>query len=723
MVNPIPESVRKIWDEWNIRGIILFSLSLQTVLILFAPLRKSTGNKLLISVIWSAYLLADWVAYFGVGLITQRAGDISDGPDHPSKQPAESNELLAFWAPFLLLHLGSPDTITAFALEDNELWPRYLFGFVFQVVAAVYIFLLTIPGNKLLIPTILIFIAGIIKYFERILALYLASVDEFRDSTLRELVKHYQKCDIVIKKDTDYLEVGCQYFKIFKGILVDLMSNFKRVNFVGPFFGDFSPEDALGIIEVELNLVYEVLYTKIQVTHSVLGITLRLICFGSVLAALSVFYFQVEKHGFIEFDVCVTYTLFLGAIALDIIAFSVLIFSDWTFCALRNDDNESRLGNFKNHIATILQWFIILKGSRWQHTHEGGEYEVLVTPFLFRRWSGSVSGLSWIRLWVKAPPSRAQKVESSVHLACDKVNHHFGFAINGFIHNCGIYQIFQLLHIYKIIALLDFMIEKLVALFGLGDTMFQIRVKTSTSLEPLTKELWQFLFHEMKRKAQNANDPEVAIKRICSPTGDCTLQELDTNGDLTAFMKKMTATYRDFSIIESVIIWHVATELLYYTAEKVSNEKTCNAREFSKILSDYMLYLLQLKPTVLNSTASASKFRLRDTCIEASRFFEGKKLNPNPVKFACEKIMLEFNNWELMCSVLNDATKLANQLQKLEKDMKWELVSKVWVELLSYGASHGRPTAHAQQATNGGELISFVWLLLLHFDLVESKPF
>lgn len=155
MVNPIPDSVRKIWDEWNIRGVILFSLSLQTVLISLAPLRKSTGNKLLVSVIWSAYLLADGVAYFGVGLITQRARDVPDGPDRSSKQPAESNELLAFWAPFLLLHLGGPDTITAFALEDNELWP---------------------------------------------------SVDKFRDSTLRELVKHYQKCDIVIKKDTDYLE-------------------------------------------------------------------------------------------------------------------------------------------------------------------------------------------------------------------------------------------------------------------------------------------------------------------------------------------------------------------------------------------------------------------------------------------------------------------------------------------------------------------------------------
>ncbi|KAK9230594.1 hypothetical protein WN944_023566 [Citrus x changshan-huyou] len=687
MVNPIPDSVRKIWDNCNIRGVILFSLSLQMVLILFASLRNGTGNKLVISVVWSAYLLADWVANFGVGLITERARDT---PDH-SKQLAENNELLAFWVPFLLSHLGSPDTITAFALEDNEFWPRHLFGFIFQVVAAVYVFLLTLPGNKLFIPTILMFIAGVIKYFERILALYLASVEKFRDSTLRELAEHYQKRDIVIKKDRCYLEVGCQYFKIFKGILLELMSNFKRVNFAGPFFGDFSPEDALGIIEVELNLVYEVLYTKIQ-------------------------------HGFFEFDVCVTYALFLGAIALDIISFFFLIFSDWTLGALRNGDNESRLGNFKNRIASILHRFIILKSPRWHSHSGGGESEVLDTPFLLRRWSGSVAGLSWITYWVKAPPSRVQKVDSYLHLL-----------IIDFIHRSGVHKIFeditiatnkliQFLRIYKIIALLDFNLEKLVALFGLGDVLFDIRIKTSISHEPLTKELWRFIFDEMKRKAQYADDPEVGIKRIFSATGDCTLQEFDTNGDLMAFMRNMSATYRDFSLIESVIIWHVATELLYYTAEKVSNEKTYNARELSKILSDYMLYLLQLKPALLNSTASFSKFRLRDTCVEAKKFFEEKSLKPNPVKFACEKIMLEFNAWEVLLSVLNDAIKLANELQKLEKDMKWELVSKVWVELLSYGASHCRPKTHAQQVTSGGELITFVWLLLLHFDLVEPKP-
>ncbi|KAL9462106.1 hypothetical protein AB3S75_000160 [Citrus x aurantiifolia] len=474
MLNPIPESVKKIWDDWNIRGVILFSLSLQAVLVLFAPLRKATGNKLIISVIWSAYLLADWAANFGVGLITERARDTPTAEYSSNHRPAENNELLAFWATFFMLHLGGPDTITAFALEDNELWLRHLFGFIFQAVAAVYIFLTSLPGNKLFFPTVLVFIAGMIKYFERIRALYLASMEKFRDSALRGEVEHLQRFhslqqngNVVRKTQGDYLEVGCRYFKLFKLILVDLISSFESLNYEEPLFDDFSPEKALGIIEVELNLVYEVLHTKIQVTHSVLGIILRFVCFCSVVAALSVFHFQVEKHGFNQFDVCVTYTLFLGAIALDIIAFFMLVFSNWTFVALRNDDDKSRLGLFKNRIAAILSWFIILNRPRW-HSQSGGKYEVLATPFLFRKWSGSVSGSSWMRYWLKGSPSRVPKVKSGLHLACRKVIHYLG--IDRLIPCMAIAtnKVIQFLHIYKIIALFD-----------RSDIVYEIRIETS----------------------------------------------------------------------------------------------------------------------------------------------------------------------------------------------------------------------------------------------------
>lgn len=60
--------------------------------------------------------MADWVAAFAIGLISQNQSN-------PFTHEAEVDRaLLAFWASFLLLHLGGPNTITAFSMEDSVLW-------------------------------------------------------------------------------------------------------------------------------------------------------------------------------------------------------------------------------------------------------------------------------------------------------------------------------------------------------------------------------------------------------------------------------------------------------------------------------------------------------------------------------------------------------------------------------------------------------------------------
>lgn len=746
MVNPIPESVKQIWDNWNIRGVILFSLSLQMVLMLFAPLRKGTGNKLIISVIWSAYLLADWAANFAVGLIAENAKDTSE---------KKHKELLAFWAPFLLLHLGGPDTITAFALEDNELWLRHMFGLIFQAVASGYIFLLSLPENKLLFPTILMFIAGIIKYFERTRALFLASLEKFRDSMLKkpEPGPNYAKfmetyaSNIQANIQTgvatvpeglffyedpgntgerlDHLEVmyfACQYFNHFKGLIVDLISSFRQLYRTrASFTQKFSPEDALRIIEVELNFIYDVFHTKIQVTHSVLGIILRFASFGSVLLALSFFYFQVEKNDFNEFDVGVTYALLLGATILDIIAFFVIVFSDETFVALRKGNNESRLGKIKSRVADTLRWCLVLKSPRWQechaqHSHRGIKHEVLETPFLFRRWSGSVSGHSLIRYCLKARPSKMHNLA-----CCNKVINYLGidiiFQIIAKTTNKGM----QFLQIYKIIGVLGFIIKKLLTLLGLAGIVDEIIIKLYLSREKFTKELWMLIFDEIKRKSLTAGHSPELSKRICSAKGDWILREWNreavTVGD----------RYTNLAYDESILLWHIATELLYYTTEEGADKNTYNAREFSKLLSDYVLYLLVSKPAIMEAVVVIAKIRLQDTGAEAVRFFKEKGIKSNEVKKACESILKvdtsfppSFLKGDKSKSVLFDASMLAKELQELGEEKKWELVSQVWVELLSYAACHCRPRAHAQQVSVGGELITFVWLLMAHFGLVEQ---
>ena len=131
MVYIIPSSIRKLWNEWNIRAVILFSLSLQIFLILAALLRKCTSIKTINCLIWMAYLLANWAAIFVVGHISSQQNNDAKSGSNGHEQASEI--LQAFWASFLLVHLGCSDTITTFALEDNELWPRHLFGLVTQV--------------------------------------------------------------------------------------------------------------------------------------------------------------------------------------------------------------------------------------------------------------------------------------------------------------------------------------------------------------------------------------------------------------------------------------------------------------------------------------------------------------------------------------------------------------------------------------------------------------
>ena len=69
--------------------------------------------------------------------------------------------------------------------------------------------------------------------------------------------------------------------------------------------------------------------------------------------------------------------------------------------------------------------------------------------------------------------------------------------------------------------------------------------------------------------------------------------------------------------------------------------------------------------------------------------------------------------------MLFDACILAKELMTMES-RKWELMSEVWVELLSYAAGHCRANNHAQLLSKGGELVTFVWLVMAHFGIGEQ---
>ena len=141
------------------KSVVLVSLTLQLCLLHLGSSRRFTVKIWLRIFLWFSYQSADSVATVALGAISNNLRNSCDGNDSQLL-----NELTAFWAPFLLLHLGGQDTITAYAVQDNELWLRRLLGLVVQTMVALYIFLLSWKANWLSFHTIPMLLAGFMKY-------------------------------------------------------------------------------------------------------------------------------------------------------------------------------------------------------------------------------------------------------------------------------------------------------------------------------------------------------------------------------------------------------------------------------------------------------------------------------------------------------------------------------------------------------------------------------
>ncbi|KAG6782451.1 hypothetical protein POTOM_011852 [Populus tomentosa] len=482
------------------------------------------------------------------------------------------------------------------------------------------------------IPTVLLFIAGVIKYFERTYSLYRASMDQFRDSMLEDpdpgpnyakLMEEYDSKieakipteiiiieepdkqmqasarDIQKRKLTDDLEVvqkAYYYFNIFKGLIVDLIFSFKDRNDSRKFFLSIDAEDALKVIEVELNFIYEVLFTKAVVVHSIIGYVFRLFSFTLVLVALALFRFNVKKDKFHPLDVKFTYLLLLGSIWLDTIAFIRAIFSDWTVANLMKSEKQPD-SCWKSCTAFFSAWKVpLFNGKRAIFKHMG-----------FRNWSKSVKGYNLVRYCVNRPKSRI-----------------------------GVFK------------------DKVLVFLGLKDFVDGI---FHVSNKRFTDELWKVIFDELQKKSGIADDPEDA-KTICSARGNLALQDNDWDKKLKDELMPyaVNVTYD-----ESLLLWHIATELLYNTddnSDQGSDNKgfcklfldcLCNSydstdqkyddKELSKLLSDYMMYLLIMQPAMMAAVAGIGKIRFRDTCAEAERFFKRRDLGSNKERGACKNIL------------------------------------------------------------------------------------
>nr|VDD25244.1 unnamed protein product [Brassica oleracea] len=119
-----------------------------------------------------------------------------------------------------------------------------------------------------------------------------------------------------------------------------------------------------------------------------------------------------------------------------------------------------------------------------------------------------------------------------------------------------------------------------------------------------------------------------------------------------------------------------------------------------------MMYLMMMQPTLMSAVVGIGKIRFRDTCEEAKR--------SKSVLFDGSMLAKELKG-------LKELPEFKDGLKKAKGEAyMWEVVNKVWAELLCYAATKCGAIEHAAQLSKGGELISFVWLLMAHFGLGDQ---
>ncbi|CAH8389063.1 unnamed protein product [Eruca vesicaria subsp. sativa] len=732
----LPEEINNLWERWNIRGMLILSLSLQTTLIFFAPTRKRASSKSLTILLWSCYLLADWSANFAAGLISKNQWT----EPKPNQEPRQDQKLMALWSPFLLLHLGGPDTITAFSLEDNALWTRHLLGLIFQAIVCVFVVFLSLP-NPLWPCILLLFTTGIIKYLERTMALSVASSGKFRHSGIQ--TKGLKRSDVeegleertptdvfgllawifrtekrpmeIVKPDRDLtdLEIVQHAFTLyshFTSLISNFVFSFKDLRASQALFNVLNPQEALMVLEAELCFIYDALYTKSPVLHTKKGFLFRVIASGCLVWSFCKFHYRDKKsQEFQRTDVVITYVMFLAGIVLDLISAFVFLFSDWKLAVLSK--TQENPNTKPSRVSSVINWILGFKSLRWEKINDHG-HEVIAGPVLVRRWAGKIYAFNFFNFFLKTDSHYMMKLFSCgsflkwihgfqgyiVHvMASNKVAHYILYPIKAFV------------------QVLRFLVAYVIDRLDVKEFIDDIRVETYVSSEPLKKSLWSFVFDQVRHKSKFA-DTEENTRRICSARGEWTLRENRCSRRLIHYVENV-----DYD--ETLLLWHIATEICYQEGEEEPDDQQQH-REFSKTLSDYMMYLMILQPQLMSEVAGLGMLRFKDAMVEAEELLDESFKKLKDVKLVGEKIVSLANggvNGELGNeSVLEGASAIVRELKEMQGGRnKWKILSKVWVELICFASLHCDATARLELLGKGGELFAFVWLLMAHFGLVD----
>ncbi|KAG8037252.1 hypothetical protein GUJ93_ZPchr0023g33375 [Zizania palustris] len=379
-----------VWNNWSMEILLGTSFVFQLVLALTAGFRwRGAASGAVRKVIWFCYVGADYVATTALGKFSV-------------SETAGKRQLVAFWAPFFLLHLGGPDSITALELEDNQLSARYVLEFILRVVGAAYIVIKSISGWHGLDSGGLADVPRRRRQERR--RRRRSTLEGDRDSRRPPPPKlTFDKND----DDASLVMKAHALFHICKNSIVDSAVDTESdtdpaVAHTKETLFSLDWKQLCRVMEMELSLMYDFLYTKAYVIHTWRGYCIRFISPVATTVSLVLVELSNKSGRHQRSDVIITRVLLVATFVLETASLVRALGSTWTNFFLQKNKAQ-------------LDWICheIICKRRWHQLHRLlAFFGRLVKTQDHRRWSGKMGQLNMMqltiseRLWSGQDPSK-----------------------------------------------------------------------------------------------------------------------------------------------------------------------------------------------------------------------------------------------------------------------------------------------------------------------------
>jgi hypothetical protein len=177
-----------------------------------------------------------------------------------------------------------------------------------------------------------VFVAVVIKYGERIWSLKCGSLESLTNSS-----GNLYENDLPELTDADgpYCKTVCIGLCKMQYVLHVFTERCSVIYLSSSEMRDIMdhPNELLSVVDVELGILYNDLYTKSVVTRTRIGIILR--CISQMAAVVAFMMFVAgDRQGYNGIDIAITYSLFIGGFFLEVCAVFNLMMSPSTWAWL-----------------------------------------------------------------------------------------------------------------------------------------------------------------------------------------------------------------------------------------------------------------------------------------------------------------------------------------------------------------------------------------------------